>query len=91
MPEGGRLKLRYHLTEDAVVTEIEDSGTGIAPEILDHLFEAFVTFGKPRGTGLGLSITQRIIEEHGGKISARNQPGGGAIFSFTLPRQPLAQ
>ena len=83
---GGPIKLRFALTETEVITEIEDSGHGIAPEVLDHLFEAFVTFGKPRGTGLGLSITQKIIEEHHGKISARNRPGGGAIFSFTLPR-----
>jgi signal transduction histidine kinase len=86
MSGGGEIKVRFALTETEVITEIEDSGHGIAPEVLDHLFEAFVTFGKPRGTGLGLSITQKIIEEHHGKISARNRPGGGAIFSFTLPR-----
>jgi len=85
MPQGGKIKLRFKVTDGEVITEVEDTGPGIAPEIADRLFEAFVTFGKPRGTGLGLSISQRIIEEHQGKISARNQPGGGAVFSFTLP------
>jgi signal transduction histidine kinase len=87
MPKGGVIKLRFQLADHEVITEIEDAGKGIAPEVVDHLFEAFVTFGKPRGTGLGLSITRKIIEEHHGKISARNRPGGGAIFSFSLPRQ----
>ena len=91
MPDGGKIKLRFHLTPREVFTEIEDTGRGIAPEVIEHLFEAFVTFGKARGTGLGLSITQKIIEEHGGKISARNQPGGGAVFSFTLPRESWAR
>jgi signal transduction histidine kinase len=85
MPQGGKIKLRFKVSHDEITTEVEDTGPGIAPEIADRLFEAFATFGKPRGTGLGLSISQRIIEEHQGKISARNQPGGGAVFSFTLP------
>ena len=70
---------------DAVATDIQDSGRGIAPEILDRLFEPFATHGKSKGTGLGLSICQRIIEEHGGRISAHNAPSGGAVFRFTLP------
>jgi signal transduction histidine kinase len=86
MSGGGRVKLRFALSDTEVVTEIEDTGKGIAPEILDRLFEAFATFGKPRGTGLGLSISQKIIEEHGGRIWARNRDGGGAIFAFALPR-----
>jgi signal transduction histidine kinase len=85
MPRGGAIKLRFTVAGGEIISEIEDTGRGIAPEILDRLFEAFATHGKSKGTGLGLSICQRIIEEHGGKISARNQQGGGAIFSFTLP------
>ena len=85
MPRGGALKLRFASEGNEIVTEIEDTGRGIAPEILDRLFEPFATHGKSKGTGLGLSICQRIIEEHGGKISARNQSGGGAIFRFNLP------
>jgi signal transduction histidine kinase len=87
MPGGGRIRLRFTENEKEILTEIEDSGRGISPEIVDRLFEPFATFGKPHGTGLGLSISQRIVEEHRGKIAARNQPGGGAIFSITLPKK----
>ncbi|MBI5384927.1 MAG: cyclic nucleotide-binding domain-containing protein [Verrucomicrobia bacterium] len=85
MPEGGTIKLRFEVTAQEVITEIEDTGSGLAPEVLNRLFEAFTTYGKPRGTGLGLSITKRIVEEHGGRIDARNVPGGGALFRFALP------
>jgi signal transduction histidine kinase len=88
MPEGGKILLRFQTTETEVVTEIEDSGQGIAPEIAGQLFEVFATHGKAHGTGLGLSICKRIIEDHHGWISARNQPGRGAVFSFGLPRRP---
>ena len=87
MPEGGKIFLRFQTTESEVVTEIEDGGRGIAPEIAGQLFEVFATHGKVHGTGLGLSICKRIIEDHHGWISARNQPGRGAVFSFGLPRR----
>jgi signal transduction histidine kinase len=87
MPEGGRIILRFQVSEKEVVTEMEDTGQGIAPEIAGQLFQVFVTHGKTHGTGLGLSICKRIIEDHGGWISARNRPGGGAVFSFGLPRR----
>jgi signal transduction histidine kinase len=87
MPEGGKIILRFQATEKEVVTEVEDSGKGIAPEIADQLFHPFATHGKAHGTGLGLSICKRIIEDHQGWISARNQPVGGALFSFGLPRR----
>ncbi len=85
MGEGGKVRLRVFANEREVVTEIEDSGPGIAPEIAGQLFETFATHGKAHGTGLGLSICKRIIEDHRGWISARNGPEGGAIFSFALP------
>jgi two-component system sensor histidine kinase DctS len=85
MPEGGSIFLRFHEEPDTVVTEIEDSGPGIAPEIAPRLFEAFATHGKSRGTGLGLSICKRIIQDHCGQITARNGNRGGAVFSFSLP------
>ena len=86
MPDGGRIVLRFEATACEVVTEMEDNGPGIPAVMLDRLFEPFATHGKEHGTGLGLSIVKRIIEEHGGQISARNRSGGGAIFRFTLPR-----
>ena len=87
MPEGGKIILRFQATDKEVVTEVEDAGQGIAPEIAGQLFQAFATHGKAHGTGLGLSICKRIIEDHQGWISARNQPGRGAVFSFGLPRR----
>jgi signal transduction histidine kinase len=85
MPNGGRILLRFRAGQKEVVSEIEDTGPGIAPEIAGSLFEPFVTFGKARGTGLGLSICKKIVEDHHGRIWARSEPGHGAIFCFSLP------
>jgi len=85
MPGGGAIFLRFLSTEKEIITEIEDTGPGIAPEIADKLFEVFATFGKSHGTGLGLSICKKIIEDHQGRIWARNEPGRGAVFAFALP------
>jgi len=85
MPGDGTVTLRFSQDAREVLTEIEDTGPGIAPEIADKLFQAFATHGKEHGTGLGLSICKKIIEDHGGRIEARNVPGGGAVFAFTLP------
>jgi signal transduction histidine kinase len=84
-PAGGKILLRFHAGEKEVVTEIEDPGPGIAPEIAGKLFQAFVTFGKSHGTGLGLSICKKIVEDHKGRIWARSEPKRGAIFCFALP------
>jgi signal transduction histidine kinase len=85
MPSGGQVKIRFKADANQVTTEIEDTGSGIAAEVVDHLFEAFATFGKEHGTGLGLSICKRIVQDHKGEISARNVPDGGALFAFRLP------
>jgi signal transduction histidine kinase len=85
MKPGGVITLRASLRGAEIVTEVEDSGPGIAPEIAQRLFEPFATHGKQNGTGLGLSICKKIVEDHGGKISARSEPGKGATFIFTLP------
>lgn len=63
---------------------VTDSGTGISPEIAEHLFQPFVT-SKANGMGVGLSICRTIIEAHGGRISARPNAGGGTMFEFTVP------
>jgi signal transduction histidine kinase len=85
MSEGGNIYLRFEWDDTGVITEVEDTGPGIASEILDRLFQAFATHGKVHGTGLGLSICKKIVEDHGGRIWARNEPHRGAIFSFALP------
>jgi signal transduction histidine kinase len=87
MPDGGAVTVRFQVTDAEVLTEIADSGKGIAPEIIDRMFEPFATFGKTTGTGLGLSICRRILEEHRGRIWARNEAGAGAVFTFALPRR----
>jgi signal transduction histidine kinase len=85
MPNGGTIFLRFQSHTNAIITEIEDTGLGIAPEIAGELFQPFATYGKSHGTGLGLSICKKIVEGHGGEISARCEPSRGAIFCFTLP------
>ncbi len=69
----------------AVSLTVCDNGPGIDPTIHDDLFEPFRST-KAAGLGLGLSISRSIIEGHGGQIWARTNPGGGAMFGFTLPR-----
>ena len=82
---GRRLVVRTNsIDESKVLVEVQDSGTGIAAEKLESIFDPFIT-SKPEGLGMGLSICRSIIERHGGKISAANNPDRGATFSITLP------
>ncbi|MBA4150773.1 MAG: cyclic nucleotide-binding domain-containing protein [Verrucomicrobia bacterium] len=84
MGGGGQIKLRFEVKGRELITEFEDTGPGIATEMLPKLFEAFASYGKAHGTGLGLSICKRIVEDHRGRVYARNEPGG-AVFGFVLP------
>ena len=85
MPNGGRLDVTLiHCGDTGVRITVADTGTGIPPQIAARLFTPFTTT-KPTGTGLGLSISGRILEEHGGSISASNRPEGGACFVIQLP------
>ena len=70
--------------EGRVELGVQDSGAGIRAEDLPRLFDSFFT-RKASGLGMGLSICRTIVEAHGGRIRAENNPDGGAIFSFTLP------
>jgi signal transduction histidine kinase len=85
MPSGGRIIIRFVKSPTEVITEIEDTGPGIAPEIVPRLFQPFATYGKADGTGLGLTICKRIIEDHHGWIAAFSEAGRGARFAFGLP------
>ena len=69
---------------DDVLVAVRDSGPGLAPAALEHLFKAFHTT-KPNGLGLGLSICRSIIEAHGGRLWASANAPRGAVFQFTLP------
>jgi two-component system sensor kinase FixL len=72
------------MPDHTVAISVADTGAGIAPEIKAQLFQPFVTT-KRTGMGVGLSISRTIVEAHGGTIVPRPNPGGGTVFSFTLP------
>jgi PAS domain S-box-containing protein len=92
-PEGGRIQLSVRAGEageageGCVVVSVSDTGPGIAPEALPHVFDRFWQSAHARraGVGLGLAIAKGIVEAHGGEIRVAAVPGGGATFSFTLP------
>ena len=80
-----RLVMRTKLIDGASLQiEVQDSGTGVAPDELESIFDPFTT-SKRTGLGMGLSICRSIIERHGGSIWAANNPDCGATFSITLP------
>jgi signal transduction histidine kinase len=82
----GTLRIRLAKNKDSLSASFQDDGPGIAPEILPNIFDPFYTTKRPgRGTGLGLSICKAILREHGGNIDATSGPGGGAVFTVTLP------
>lgn len=86
MEPGGILKISTNFLPDqeSITIKVEDQGSGIAPEILDKIFQYFYTT-KKEGTGLGLPICQQIIHEHGGEIEVESYPGRGTIFTVFLP------
>ncbi len=84
--EKGTIRVRIGRNPDSVWIVFQDDGPGIAPENLTHIFDPFFTTRRPgRGTGLGLSICKTVLREHGGNIEAASAPGGGAVFTITLP------
>jgi two-component system sensor kinase FixL len=78
------------LDSETVQVSVTDTGTGIAPEMSERLFEAFAST-KSSGMGLGLSICRTIVEAHGGRIRAKPRQGGGTEFQFTLVRPRLEE
>ena len=88
MATGERRALSIATSADAegggAAVVVTDTGPGLPPEILSHLFEPFVST-KKQGMGLGLSICREIVESYGGKLEAGRAPGGGTMFRFTLP------
>lgn len=89
-PSGGMVQLRLTCQPGFAVVEVQDSGPGIPPEALPHIFERFYRADHARsrdkgGFGLGLAIARQLAVAHGGNLTAANAPSGGAVFTLTLP------
>jgi len=91
MPRGGNLWLETQMHGDAgtIVIRVRDDGAGIAPDILPHIFEPFLTTKETgHGVGLGLAISRGIVERHNGSIEVESDLGRGTTFTITLPSEP---
>jgi two-component system sensor histidine kinase HydH len=84
MDGGGTLKTEAFRQDGRVVLSVSDSGSGIAPEHLPHIFDPYFTT-KPRGVGLGLANVHKFVEAHGGEIEVESSPGRGTTFLVSLP------
>lgn len=84
MPSGGTIGVEVAATSDGVVLRVQDSGTGVAPERLERIWEPYVT-DKAGGTGLGLAIVRQTVEAHGGTVRAVAVAGRGACMELVLP------
>jgi two-component system, OmpR family, sensor histidine kinase ResE len=91
-PSGGSITLRARQEGSVILVEVADSGAGISPEAIAHIFDRFFqadpsrSGGQKHGAGLGLAIVKEIVAAHGGKISVRSEPGTGSTFTVTLPQ-----
>jgi len=88
---GGRIRASVSEVEEGVCFQVTDTGAGIDPEHLPHIFDRYwrTQGGNRHGAGLGLAISRGIVEAHGGRIWAESTPGEGSTFRFTLPRARL--
>jgi signal transduction histidine kinase len=88
-PASGTVQVTGQLEADdqRVTISVSDTGSGIPPEALPHIFDRFYKSGNSRGTGLGLAIARNLVNAHGGEISAQSDgvPGHGTTIRFTLP------
>jgi two-component system, OmpR family, sensor kinase len=93
-PAGGRVDIGATARETTVEIAVRDTGQGIAPEDLPHIFDRFYRADQARaagGAGLGLSIAGWIVGEHGGQIRVQSLPGAGSVFTVTLPRAAVEE
>jgi signal transduction histidine kinase len=84
-PAGGLIEVTAAQAESQIQLTVRDTGSGIAPEDLPHVFDRFYKSEQSRGTGLGLAIARNLVAAHGGEIAAESQTGGGTTFRITLP------
>jgi two-component system OmpR family sensor kinase len=92
-PQGGRIKVKLKSSDHVARVEVRDTGQGIPPNDLPHVFERFYRGDGARtarrdGVGLGLSIVKYIAEAHGGSVTVSSEPGRGAAFTVDLPALP---
>ncbi|MCA9882201.1 MAG: response regulator [Anaerolineaceae bacterium] len=85
MPDGGSVKISSQVTDREIRIDFADTGTGIPPEMIDNIFEPFVT-SKEDGTGLGLFISYEVVTNHNGQIDVKSELGKGTVMSVRLPR-----
>ena len=85
-PRGGRVEIVARGAAAVISVSVIDDGSGIAPEVLPHVFDRFYRAGDSAGSGLGLPIARSLVAAHGGEISATSEAGGGTTMTFTLPR-----
>ena len=84
--EARDIRIEAWAEADKAVLAITDSGPGIAPQLIERIFDPFFsTKGVGKGLGLGLSISYNIVRDFGGTLAVANAPGGGAVFTLTLP------
>jgi PAS domain S-box-containing protein len=89
--DGGTLRIRAGKTDGGVAIVFQDDGPGIPADVVPNIFDPFYTTKRPgRGTGLGLSICKAILREHGGNVEVDSGPGGGAVFTVSLPTATAA-
>jgi two-component system, OmpR family, sensor histidine kinase BaeS len=83
--QGGRVTVSARPEQAAVSVEVADSGRGIEPDVLPRIFERFTRAADSPGSGLGLPIARKLVEAHGGEITATSEVGRGTQIRFTLP------
>jgi two-component system sensor histidine kinase BaeS len=88
-PSGSAVSIVGEARPNAVTIAVTDTGPGIAPEMLLHIFERFTKAEDSRGSGLGLAIARQLVEAHGGSIRAESPPGGGTTIALELPTRPV--
>jgi signal transduction histidine kinase len=86
MSSGGELMIRTEKQQKDAVIQISDTGSGIPPERLPHIFDAYYS-SRPQGSGLGLPTAKKIIDAHKGSISVNSEQGKGTSFQIRLPLQ----
>jgi signal transduction histidine kinase len=91
-PPGGRVDVTIALEGEEALCKVADQGPGVPPEDRGRIFERFVQRGERRGSvGLGLYVCHMIVDLHGGRIWVEANPGGGALFAFSIPRARIAE